>query len=187
MLDDLKMIHERDTQDMLGGALRRWQAVAQSSHWDPQVATSRNQAKQLALELMGKTVVIYSTRQLHEAAESWKTSLNQYAKQLAWCGELSDAEILGWTKQPVNKQYAVVELRSNLDDAAERRRFEAVERYLSGMRPAPLTVDSEGQAAEQQVAYCLALGDFVAIYLALLNGLDPAARDIIDKVNRELA
>lgn len=183
MLDDLKMIHERDAQDMLGMAGRQWPMV----EWGPQIATSRNLAKQLALELMGKTVVIYSGQGLDQAADRWKQCINRNAKQLAWRGQLSDDEILGWTKQPVNKVYAVIELRSNLEDGLTRKRFEACQRLLSGVRPAPITIESKGKTAQQQVAYCLALADFASVYLALLNGLNPAASDIIDKVNRELA
>jgi glucose/mannose-6-phosphate isomerase len=168
---------------MLGVAGRQWQML----EWEPQVATSRNQAKQLALELMGKTVVIYSGNSLGQAADRWKVCINRNAKQLAWRGQLSDEEILGWTKQPVNKIYAVIELRSNLDDEPTRKRFKACQHLLSGVRPAPIIVEPKGETELQQIAYCSALADYVSVYLALLNGLNPAAKGILDKVNRELA
>lgn len=186
MLDDLKMIHQRDAHDVLGGAARHWQAVPQVADWDPQVTTGRNLAKQLALELMGRTVVIYGAGQLAAAAKVWKHHINQYAKQLAWQGEWDDAEILGWTKQPVHKLYAVVELHSSLEAESTRRRFLVAGRLLSGMRPVPVMVTAEGRTIEEQLAYCRALGEFTAAYLALLNGLDPSANDIIGKMNKEL-
>lgn len=187
MLDDLKMIHQRDSCDILGTASRSWQKVSQAMDWSPHVATKHNLAKQLALELMGKAVIIYGEERLSTVANAWKRYINLYAKQLAWKGELSDAEIVGWTKQPVNKLYAVVELRSGLETELVRERAAVVERLLSGMRPSPIVVDAEGHTAEEQAQYCQALGEFVALYLALLNGIDPSDRGVLDKVNRELA
>lgn len=204
MLDDLKMIHMRDVQDMLGVAGRQWQTLEtafdvpssvdvtglqswcrdQLAQWEPQVATGRNPAKQLALELMGKSVVIYSGDALASAADRWKACINHNAKQLAWRGQLSDDEILGWTKQPVGKVYAVVELRSEFEGELVRKRFEACQRLLSGVRPAPITINASGETALHQVVYCSLLADFVSVYLALLNGINPAANDIIDKLNR---
>lgn len=186
MLDDLKIIHQRDVHDSLGVADRRWREVRQAAEWAPQVATKRNLAKQLALELLGKTIVVYAGEQLAVVAGDWKQAINRYAKQLAWKGELNDDEIIGWTKQPVHKLYAVVELRTELETELVSKRWVAVGRLLSGMRPAPLVVDAQGSTLDEQVLYCRALGEFVAIYLALLNGLDPSDRGIVDKLHREL-
>ena len=42
--------------------------------WEPTVPTSKNYAKQLALELIGKSVVVYSGPKLFPAAYKWKIS-----------------------------------------------------------------------------------------------------------------
>jgi glucose/mannose-6-phosphate isomerase len=197
LLDDLKMIHERDSQDLLGAACRAWKNIGEENRetaawlrdrlagWEPMVPTSKNLAKQLALELIGKTVVIYGGEVLDEAAGVWKTSINSNAKQLAWKGELSDAEILGWTKQPVSKPYAVVELRSNLEPEMIRQRFADSQRLLSGLRPAPHVIEALGEDVSQQSLYCSTLGEVVSVYLALLNGLDPAKREVLSKLQKE--
>jgi glucose/mannose-6-phosphate isomerase len=93
---------------------------------------------------------------------------------------------MGWTKQPVDKPYAVIELRSNLEHERVQKRFEVTEQLLSGMRPAPIVVKPEGESLLEQLLWVVALGDFVTLYVALLNGLNPAPVDLIEKFKKEL-
>lgn len=175
MLDDLKYIHTHDSLDVLGVAAKR--AAAQgimADSWQPEVPTARNQAKQLALELIGKPIIINAGPGLYSAAEQWKQACNLRAGHLAWAAELTDAEVLGWTKQPQDKLLAVVELRSTFEDETTQRRFVAAERLLSGRRPSPIEVQAQGATLQKQVQWCVLLGEFVSIYLALLAGTDPA-------------
>lgn len=156
-------------------------AVAQ---WRPDVPTSSNLAKQIANELMGKSVVVYSGPKLFPAAYKWKISFNENAKQIAWVNQLPEFnhnEFLGWSKQPTNKPYAVIDLRSNLEHPRVQKRFEVTAQLLSGMRPEPIVVQVQGSTVVEQMLWASALGDFVSIYLALLNGLNPAPVDLVEK------
>jgi glucose/mannose-6-phosphate isomerase len=165
----------------------RWLG-GQAAAWRPDVPTARNPAKQTALELAGKSVVVSAGSKLWPAAGCWKLALNCYAKQVAWCGRVWDeAEFAGWTKQPVHKPYALVDLRSPLEALSVQRSFEASERLLSGLRPAPLVIKPAGETLLQQLLYCAALGEFTALYTALLSNLNPSASEAIDKLNKELA
>ncbi len=161
----------------------------QANIWAPTVPTVQNQAKQIAQELMGKSVVVYAGSKLFPAAYKWKINCNENAKQIAWCNqysELNHNEMLGWTKQPVDKPYAVVELRSNLEHPRIQKRFEVTERLLSGLRPEPIVVQAQGQTILEQMLSTIALGDFVSLYLAVLNGIDPTPVELIEKFKLEL-
>ena len=161
----------------------------QTAAWKPDVATGQNYAKQIALELMGKSVVIYAGPRLFPAAYKWKISCNENAKHIAWCNQFSEFnhnEFIGWSKQPVDKPYAVVELRSTLEHERIQKRFEVSDRLLSGMRPSPIVVDVQGDTLLRQLMYAIALGDFATLYLALLNGIDPTPVDLIEKFKVEL-
>src|SRR6185312_129732 len=126
---DLKYIHTHDTLDALGAAIKQAAALGVIVRsWQPEVPATANVAKQIALELIGRAVIINAGHGLYPAAEAWKKACNLHAGQLAWAAELTEAEVLGWTKQPPHKPFAVVELRSELEDEATRRRFTAVER-----------------------------------------------------------
>jgi glucose/mannose-6-phosphate isomerase len=157
--------------------------------WLPTEPTSRNPAKQLALELMGKSPVIYAGPKLFPAAYKWKISFNENAKNIAWCNalpEFNHNEFLGWTSHPTDKPYAVIDLRSNLEHPRIQKRFEVSERLLSGKRPAAHVVQAEGDTILKQLLWTVALGDLVSLYLALLNGLNPTPVDLIEKFKRAL-
>jgi glucose/mannose-6-phosphate isomerase len=187
MLDDLKYIHFKDASDALGAAARRFADVEAVEQWRPDVATAHNPAKQLAQELMGKTVVVYSGPEMYSAAEAWKVACNANARQLAWCARIdSESELLGWTEQPIDKLYAVVELRSNLESGQVQRFFDGAERLLSGMRPAPIVVEVRGTALDEQRLWAAAYGEFVTLYLGLLNGIDPSPTALLEKFKKAL-
>jgi glucose/mannose-6-phosphate isomerase len=162
----------------------------QTALWRADVPTKDNQAKQIAQELMGKSIVVYSGPKLFPAAYKWKISFNENAKQVAWVNQLPEFnhnEFIGWSKQPVDKPYAVIDLRSNLEHPRVQKRFEVSAQLLSGMRPEPIVVSVQGETLLQQMVWASALGDFVSIYLAILNGLNPAPVELVEKFKKTLA
>ncbi len=157
--------------------------------WLPTVPAANNRAKQLAQEALGKSIVIYAGPKLYPAAYKWKISFNENAKQIAWTGqypEFNHNEFIGWSKQPVDKPYLVVDLRSNLEHPRVQKRFEVSERLLSGMRPSPEIVNVEGQTVLEQLLWAITLGDFVTLYTGIANGLDPAPVVLVEKFKTEL-
>jgi glucose/mannose-6-phosphate isomerase len=123
------------------------------------------------------------------AAYKWKISFNENAKQVAWTGqypEFNHNEFIGWSKQPVDKPYAVIDLRSKLEHKRIQKRFEVSERLLSGMRPSPIVVNAEGSTVLEHLLWTVALGDFVTLYTALLNGVNPAPVDLVETFKKSL-
>jgi len=158
--------------------------------WTPTIQTTQNKAKQIALEAIGKSIVIYGGPKLFPAAYKWKISFNENAKQVAWAGqypEFNHNEFIGWSKQPVDKPYLVIDLRSNLEHERVQKRFEVSERLLSGLRPSPEVVTAEGETLLQQLLWVIALGDFVSLYTGIANGLNPAPVDLVEKFKQELS
>lgn len=158
--------------------------------WLPEVPTKDNPAKQLAKELAGTSIVIYGGSLMSPAAYKWKISFNENAKNLAWCGtlpEFNHNEFIGWTGQPHDKPYSVIDLRSSFEHPKVQKRFEVSERLLSGRRPAPHVVDAKGETLLEQLLWTVIFGDFVSIYLALINNVDPTAIDLMDRFKTEVA
>lgn len=157
--------------------------------WLPEVSTKNNPAKRLAQELMGRSIVIYSGPKLYPAAYKWKIGFNENAKQVAWVNqypELNHNEFTGWSKQPEEKPYAVIELRSSLEHPRIQKRFEVTERLLSGLRPAPNVVMPEGETVLQQLAWSSLFGEYVSLYLAMLGGINPGPLVLVDKFKSHL-
>ncbi len=152
-------------------------------------ATSSNLAKQIALEIIGKSVVVYSSAKFFPVAYKWKISINENAKTVSWVNqfpEFNHNEFIGWTSHPVDKPYAVIELRSSLDNPKVLKRFAVTEQLLSGKKPAAEVIDLKGEDLLDQIMYGIALGDFVSIYLAILNGINPTPVDIIESFKNKL-
>ncbi|MDZ7744427.1 MAG: bifunctional phosphoglucose/phosphomannose isomerase [Candidatus Saccharibacteria bacterium] len=161
----------------------------QTADWLPTVPTAKNPAKRLAQECMGRSPVIYAGPKLYPAAYKWKINFNENAKNVAWCNafpEFNHNEFLGWSSHPVDKPYTVIDLRSDLEHERVQKRFEVTERLLSGKRPAPEIVQAKGSTLLEQLLWTMMLGDFVSMYLGLLNGLDPAPVDLIEKFKKQL-
>lgn len=162
----------------------------QVESWRPDSPTAKNQAKQIALDVVGKSAVIYASTQFYPAAYKWKINFNENAKNVAWCNQLPEFnhnEFLGWSSHPVDKPYAVVDLRSSFDHSQVKRRFEISAQLLSGKRPEPIVVEAQGDTVLKQLLWTIVLGDFTSLYLALLNGLNPTPVDLIEKLKKALA
>ncbi|MEX1059308.1 MAG: bifunctional phosphoglucose/phosphomannose isomerase [Candidatus Saccharimonadales bacterium] len=157
--------------------------------WLPTVPTSQNPAKKLALELAGKSPAIYAGPLLAPAAYKWKINFNENAKNVAWWNELPEFdhnELIGWSSHPTQKPYEIIELRSKLEHPRVQKRFEVGEKLLSGLRPAPNVVEVQGETLLEQLLWAINFGDFVSIYLALLNNLNPTPVDLVERFKKEL-
>jgi len=157
--------------------------------WTATVPTKDNPAKKLAEELAGKSIVIYGGPLMAPAAYKWKISFNENAKNVAWWNqypEFNHNEMIGWASHPIEKPYGVVDLRSNLEHPRVQKRFEVTEKLLSGRCPSPNVVEVQGETILEQLLWAVAFGDFVSIYLALLNNVNPAPVDLVEKFKLEL-
>jgi len=158
--------------------------------WHQSVPFENNPAKQLAWACAGKSPVIYAGSQFRGVAYKWKISFNENAKTVAWWNEYPEFnhnEFIGWTSHPIEKPYAVIDLRSSFDHSQVKKRFEISDRLLSGKRPKATEVELQGDTVLRQMLWGSVLADFVSIYLAILNGVDPTKVDLIEKLKGELA
>jgi glucose/mannose-6-phosphate isomerase len=160
------------------------------ANFSAEIPTERNYAKQLALKLVGKTTITYAGPLLFPAANKWKICMNENAKNTAWTNqypEFNHNEFIGWSSHPIEKPFAVVEIRSNLEHERIQKRFQVSERLLSGMRPVPIVVVPKGETLLRQLAYTFALADFVSIYVAILNNVNPTPVELVEKLKQELS
>ncbi|MFO0920634.1 MAG: bifunctional phosphoglucose/phosphomannose isomerase [Candidatus Saccharimonadales bacterium] len=186
MFEQLQLIESGSVEELRYTA--DWLAE-QSKAWTVDRPLSENLAKQIAHELVGRSIVIYSGPFLAPAGYKWKINFNENSKNVAWCNqypEFNHNEILGWTSHPTDKPYAVVDLYCNLDNERVKKRFEITNRLLSGKRPAPCVVNVDADSELKALLWTIVLGDFVSLYLALLNGINPTPVEIISKLKEAL-
>lgn len=162
----------------------------ESDLWAKEMPIERNYAKQLALVAVGKTPVFYGGSLMAPVAYKWKISWNENAKNVAFWNylpEFNHNEFLGWTSHPVEKPFAVFDLVSEFENPRILKRFSLSDRLLSGMRPKSTVVPIAGDTLLKQVLWGCVLADFVSIYVAILNNVDPTQVDLIEKFKKELA
>ncbi len=159
------------------------------SKWAVEVPASSNYAKQLAIQAVGKSAIFYGGTITAPIAYKWKISWNENAKNLAFWNELPEFnhnEFIGWTSHPVEKPFIIFDLMSNLEHPQTTKRFEVSDRLLSGMRPKSTVINMAGQTMIQQLLWGSILADYVSIYLAILNGINPTPVQLIEKLKQEL-
>jgi glucose/mannose-6-phosphate isomerase len=161
-----------------------------ASQWQADVPTSDNLAKQIAEKVMGRTPVIYAGPALSAAAYKWKISFNENAKNVAFYNqfpEFNHNEFIGWSSHPVEKPFQPIELRSELEDERVNKRFDVTNKMLSGLMPAAVEVYAEGSTKLEHLLWTIMLGDFVSLYTAMLNGVNPTPVDLVEKFKKELS
>lgn len=159
------------------------------SSWLPSVPKVKNEAKQLAEQMVGKTPIIYGGPLMYPAAYKWKIDVNENAKNTAWCSaypEFNHNEFMGWSSHPIEKPFAVIDLMSQFENPRILKRFAVSDRLLSGMRPKAIQLEAKGHSVLEHLLYFVLLGDFATTYMALMNGVNPAPVDLIEKFKKEL-
>lgn len=157
---------------------------------------SSNQSKQTARSLIGKIPIIYGWDGLGEvAAYRWKCQFNECSKVPAWSSvfpELNHNEIVGWKQlaELTSKSLALILLR-NVSTSGQgehsriTRRIEIttplIEDHFSLVRE--VWSGGSGVGALLDLIY---VGDFVATYLAIAQGVDPTPVPVIEDLKREL-
>jgi glucose/mannose-6-phosphate isomerase len=150
---------------------------AEMAAWTSTVTTDKNYAKQLALLSVGKTAVFYGGSYSDAVAYKWKVSWNENAKNLAFWSqypEVSHNEYIGWTSHPIEKPFVVVDIMSTFESSIVKRQAEVADRLA-------------GSTLLRQLLWGSVLGDFVSIYVAVVNGVNPTSVALIEKLKREVA
>lgn len=160
-----------------------------TNKWAKDVQTAENPAKQLAEDLMGKPLVVYAGPTLAPAGYKMKANFNESARNVAFFNvvpEMNHQELMGWTSHPVDKPFGVLELRSKLDHERVNKRFDVMNKLLSGRMPKAYEIYAEGANIIEQNLWVVMFSDYVATYLGILNGINPNTSETIEKFKKEL-
>jgi glucose/mannose-6-phosphate isomerase len=151
-----------------------------------------NLAKDMAISLAGKIPAIYGSSGLMDSvAFRWRSQIEENAKNLAFhhaLPEMNHNELVGWVHPaPVLRGIGVVMLRDNGDHPQVQRRFELTKELIVNHAGAFHEVWSEGESRLTRILSLIYLGDFVSLYLAYLNNVDPTPVEVIDFLKKRLS
>ncbi len=158
---------------------------------DETAPLARNPAKQLAQKLHQRLPVVYGAGILTEVAHRWKGQLNESSKVWCFYEELPEANHNALVGYGLPKEIAarafVVFLRAPSLHPRILLRYDLTRAALEEAGVESATVDAEGRSPLAQMMSAILFGDWVSLYLAMLNGVAPAPTTPIDKLKEQLA
>lgn len=171
------------------------EAIAVVEEWGkelrPETPTVRNPAKRLAGQLLGRLPVVYGAGPLAPVARRWKGQFNENAKQWAFWEEMPELNhnaVVGYgIPESVRERVYVLMLRSPLDHPRVRARWEVTRELLLQEGVAMDEIWARGESRLAQMLSLIHFGDYVSLYLAVLNGVDPTPVPPIDYLKGRLS
>lgn len=174
-----------------------------SEHWQEAIAITAQQSKRmedpsdpenaavkLARTLQDRFPVIYSSEQLSVANTRWRNQIQENAKSLAvgnLLPEMNHNEVMGWARfQSELKQLAVIELSDREDHPRTQLRLDVTRSLLEPHANSWHKISSEGKSRLARLLSIMYVGDWVSLYLAILNGIDPSPVGLISKLKAAL-
>jgi glucose/mannose-6-phosphate isomerase len=153
---------------------------------------SVNPAKQLACSLCGKIVAVYGSNGIMEsAAYRWRSQIAENAKNLALhhvLPEMNHNELVGWLHpKEALLNVGVIFLRDKMDHTQTQRRLDLTKSLISEKAGVLHEIWSQGDSLLARVLSVVYLGDFVSLYLAYLNNVDPTPVEAIDYLKKRLS
>jgi glucose/mannose-6-phosphate isomerase len=147
----------------------------------------KKQAFDIASWLFKKTPVIYTPDSMEPVAIRWRQQINENSKMLSWhhvVPEMNHNELVGWKSQ--RKDIAVVVLRNRDDHKRTSHRMDICKKLIEPLSGGYLEVMSKGNSILEKSFYLVHLGDWVSLYLAQMNKVDPVEIDVIDALKNKL-
>lgn len=137
-----------------------------------------NRAEQTASRLAGFLPVVYGSSGVTAcAALRWRTQLNENSKTLASSAlfpELNHNEIVGWEHPAdVIGKMSVVFLKDGGDNPRVKARMNITDALISHAAAMMTVVCSEGETLMERIFSLMYYGDFVSLYLSVMNRVDP--------------
>ena len=152
----------------------------------------KNIAKNIADELFGKLLIIYSgADHFDTVAYRWKGQICENSKMLCFNNvfpEFNHNELVGWEiLSGMENKIVVIVLKDRKDHPQIKKRMEIVKGIIQKKGAKLIQLESEGENLLSRIFSLIQLGDFVSYYLALLNQVDPTPVKLIDYLKSELA
>lgn len=146
----------------------------------PEVPETGNLAKQLARSLVDHLPLIYGSAGWSGiVAARWKGQFNENSKHVAYYNvlpELNHNELESW-KMPLNviRHIYLIVLRDKNDSDRINKQIEVTEELMRPFISGITDIWSRGESRLARLFSLLQVGDFVSLYLAMFNRVNPTA------------
>ena len=156
----------------------------------PQILTKTNLSKRLALQLKETIPAIYGFGQFRAIAHRMKTQFNENSKLLSVYDvfpELNHNEAVGWeVSEDLAKKFSVILIRDHDEPPEIKHRIEMTKILALHKAQKILEIYARGKGRLAKMFSVLLVGDLASVFLAILQGVDPAPVKTIDLIKREM-
>jgi len=150
-----------------------------------------NPVKQLGQKLLAKIPFIFATTGTTAAGLRFKTQFNENSKMTALFNvfpELNHNEIVNLSVlKRAEHNFALLFLRDEEDNERIKKRMEITKSLLGRQLGGVHEVWSRGKFPLARILSLIYFGDFLSVYLALLQEIDPTPVAVISRLKRELS
>ena len=155
------------------------------------IPTKNNQAKTIAEKILGTIPVVYGFRQYNSVAHRMKAQFNENSKlpsKSESFPELNHNETVGFNApNDLIEKLSVILIRDPDEPLELKNRIETSAKLVFQKAKNVIEISAQGPTKLTKMFSVLSMGDYVSVYLALLQNKDPTPVKIIDKVKTELA
>jgi glucose/mannose-6-phosphate isomerase len=155
---------------------------------DREEVNIKRDARETAIELEDKSIIIYGTAGMESAALRFSQQINENSKMLCSHNifpELNHNELQGWKR--INDNLAVVFFRNQSDYSRISRRINISMDIISNYNAYIKEVYSKGNSRIERLLYLVHWSDWVSYYLAERKGIDSMDIRVITYLKNQLA
>jgi glucose/mannose-6-phosphate isomerase len=141
-----------------------------------------DKGKNLAIKLIDKTPVVYSSARFKSLSHIWKIKINENSKTPAFWNffpELNHNEMVGFTNPKAD--FYFIMLRDKDENSQNNKRFSVMAGLMKEKGMHTDIIEIEGDNIFEKVLSTLYLGDWTSYYLALEYGQDPTPVDMVEE------
>ena len=157
----------------------------------PEIPTSKNIAKSVAVKLVGKMPFIYGVRDYNVVALRWRQQFNENSKIVASneaFPELDHNEIVAFDSSDESyKMYEMILLRQEGEDPRIARRIELSKSIFRSQKVSFTELWSRGSGVLAKLLSLTYIGDLVSVYLAVARGTDPTPVETIKRIREVMS
>ena len=146
------------------------------------------EAKDLAMQMQGRTYAIYAASGVAGVATRWRQQLNENSKMPGWDSEVPEMnhnEMVGWAGG--NDSHIAIFLHSNNDHPSNTLRMNLNAAAIEAYGVPVLHVHAYGEGHLAQCLDLVAMGDWVSQILSEVNQVDIMDIVVIEKLKAALA
>lgn len=148
-------------------------------------------AEFIAGKLHKKLPILYSDTRLNAICVRAQQQINENGKHFCHVNvfpEMNHNELVGWVyPESILENSAVILVKSSFDDSRITKRMDICTSIFNEHCATVLEVVPKGDSFMEQCMYLIHLFDWVSVYLADLNEVDPTPVKVIDYLKESLA